>query len=325
MRRVATPHRGVRFGTGTACGHHGEILQGCFSCHGDSVPGLVTLPVASLRSHARFTPSFTRPGIRGQCGTKARRAAELMLDHLTQTQPRTPESQLPLGGDLTVECGISEGLGLGSSTADVVASMRAVAAALGSTVASPTLARLAVAAEGAADPVMGAKGAGVTLFAQREGRAIHQWRAGLPPMLLVGCQWGEPVETMRLHAERSQVAQRALNFYDGLADWLGEALASADARAVGEVATHSSLMNQAWLPNPHLPTLIGICGECGGVGVQVAHSGAVAGVLFDAHPECRQRSASRAQQCRTLLVEAGLDITVREELIGEDPYLAGHR
>ena len=61
---------------------------------------------------------------------------------------------------------IEEGLGFGSSTADVTASIRAVAASYGTTVSDAVVGRLAVRAERASDAVMFDR---CVLFAHRRG------------------------------------------------------------------------------------------------------------------------------------------------------------
>ena len=51
---------------------------------------------------------------------------------------------------------------------------------------------------------------------------------------------------------------------------------------LGRVATASSRINQRYLPKPVLDELLALCRRLGGHGVQVAHSGTVAGLIFDA-------------------------------------------
>ena len=153
----------LRIGTGRATGHHGEFLQGVFEgSDGRLHRGLITLPMAREVSVVTFWPRpdgtiSTRPENR----TKAARAAKLALTHLGLAQA---------GGELTIESSIPVSHGYGSSTADVVAAIRAVADAAGRTLRSDTVCRLASEAEGASDAI--AYDNQTVLFAQREGRAI---------------------------------------------------------------------------------------------------------------------------------------------------------
>src|SRR5690606_12039701 len=84
---------------------------------------------------------------------------------------------------------------------------------------------------------------------------------------------------------------------------LRAAIRDGDCAAVGQVCTDSSVLNQRVLPKAELDTLREIADEAGAVGVQVAHSGNVAGLLFDAtHPEL----ARQVHRCRVRLQRAGI-------------------
>src|SRR5690606_41760601 len=81
------------------------------------------------------------------------------------------------------------------------------------------------------------------------------------------------------------------------------ALRDGDWAAVGQVCTDSSVRSQRVLPKAELDTLREIADEAGAVGVQVAHSGNVAGLLFDAtHPEL----ARQVHRCRVRMQHAGI-------------------
>ena len=85
---------------------------------------------------------------------------------------------VPGEGRLEIECSVATGVGLGSSTSDVVAAIRAVAAACGVSLDAGAVARLAVEAEGASDPIMFDRE--MLLFAQRQGRVLESFGAWIP-------------------------------------------------------------------------------------------------------------------------------------------------
>jgi uncharacterized protein involved in propanediol utilization len=67
-----------------------------------------------------------------------------------------------------------------------------------------------------------------------------------------------------------------------------------DPVLVGRIATASSRINQRFLPKPQFEQLQSIA-ECrGALGVQVAHSGTVAGLLFDPSDPHTNAAAARA-------------------------------
>jgi uncharacterized protein involved in propanediol utilization len=264
---------GMITGTGHASCHHGEILQGVFlDSAGRPCRGLVTLPMPGPGVRAEFTP---RPGHRVDVHpanrVKAARAASLTIAECAD------RSGLPrCGGQLRLDGDIPLGLGMGSSTGDVVATVRAVAASYGVELAPGVLARLAVAAEHASDPVMLEDRA--LLFAHREGRVLEDLGDALPPAVVVSCLTGggRPVNTLGVPTCDDDVRS-----YERLRAVLRQAIACADLALLGQVSTESARHNQRVLPKEELTALEAIARRTGAAGVQVAHSGNVAGLLFD--------------------------------------------
>lgn len=141
--RLHSAQIGAR-GEGHAIGHHGELIQGVFEDEqGRLHRGLVTIPLDGLRSTAQLILNESAIlSVVPREKTKALRAAHLTLEQLGRAKA---------GGLLRIESNIPVGHGYGSSTADVVASIRAAAAALGTKLPPASISRLAVAAETASD------------------------------------------------------------------------------------------------------------------------------------------------------------------------------
>ncbi|MFD9077004.1 GHMP kinase, partial [Streptomyces lasiicapitis] len=79
-----------------------------------------------------------------------------------------------------------------------------------------------------------------------------------------------------------------------------------DPVLLGHVATESARRGQRVLPHEEFGELTAIAGRVGAVGVQVAHSGNVAGLLFDpAAPDLR----GRLRRCSQALTAAGIPAT----------------
>ncbi|MBR8743067.1 GHMP kinase [Nocardiopsis sp. MG754419] len=269
----------MTLGTGQATCHHGEVLQGIFlDGRGEPTRGLVTLPMAEPATRAVFTPFSARAPRRVVVDppdrAKAARAAELAV-----TACARRGGLVPVGGHLSVRGGAVPGLGMGSSTSDVTAAVRAVSAGLGVELPPHVVAEVAVAAEGASDPIM--FGERPLLFAQRRGRVLEELGAALPELAVVGCLTGSghPVDTLAL---RGTARAGDIAVYERLRAALRTAIAENDAAGLGRVCTESAILNQRVLPKDELGTLREAARSCGAVGIQVAHSGNVAGLLFDA-------------------------------------------
>ncbi|WP_244420565.1 kinase [Mesorhizobium japonicum] len=276
-------------GTAIAIAHHGELIQGVFKDDdGRLHRGLVTLPIAGLRSEARFDRSDgDAVVVTPDHKIKAAAAARLTLDFLNVTG----------GGALTLQSSIPVGHGYGSSTADVVAAIRAVAAALNVQLRPSSIARLAVSAERASDAI--AFDDHAVLFAQREGRVIENFAGSLPPLLLLGfkANGGVPVDTLQLPPARYDSAE--IQEFGVLRALVARAVRLQDPHLLGRAASASAVISQRHLPKQGFDEIADIAERAGACGVQVAHSGSLLGLIFDLFtPNLKRRAALVAQQIR---------------------------
>jgi uncharacterized protein involved in propanediol utilization len=287
-------------GIGHAIGHHGELLQGTFR-FGDDRPtmALITLPLPGLVTRAVFRPGVTSaaPGpvvtVLPPWKDKARAAVELVLrEHV----PGAPGGRLVLHGD-----DVPPGLGLGSSTSDVTAALRAIVGCYGLSLTPEDIARLAVRAEGASDSVM--LDDRVVLFAQRRGLVLEEFEHELPPMIVVGCDTDPArggINTLELPLPEHSAAELAC--FQVLLGLCRNALATGSVPLLAKVADASARINQRYLPTRGFALLRQICLDAHGLGVQVSHSGTVAGVIFDGAAPGAMQAASR---CRRLMRRRG--------------------
>jgi uncharacterized protein involved in propanediol utilization len=260
-------------GVGTAEHHHGEILQGVFPCGGEWVPCLITMPVRGIGSTARYISitSLRTLEVVPAWKKKAERAARLALDFIGARA----------AGRLEIESSVTTGVGLGSSTCDVVASIRAVCSAHGAQLGALQAARLAIEAEGAADPIM--FDGEMVLFAQRDGRVLESFGSWTPrfTVLSIDTDTGAGgVDTLSLPVPDYTGAELAA--FQGLVDRARVAFRERDLAAIAAIATASATLNQRFLPLRSFREICALAEERHALGVQISHSGTVAGVLFDA-------------------------------------------
>lgn len=289
--------------------HFGELLQGAFELaegrrrrtvralvsvhmpHADGSVARVTLEPSRM---GKFVPEAGRTGIHVTPAHfhKCEIAARLALDAFGVKD---------MAARLEVTTFVPEGGGMGSSTSGVVASIRAVAQAVsayrgGTVIPAPHLqAKLAVAAENACDSLMFDCTGTTILFAHRTGEIVQTFNGPLPQMNIVGFDTGYPD-----HPVYSDCLARARYARDQIAAFgcalavLERAIAEQSVALAGRVATFSAMMSETAMENPlkkpKFKELLRIREGTGSAGIVVAHSGTVAGLIFDpALPDLRIR------------------------------------
>lgn len=285
--------------TAVAIGHAGEILQGAFR-RADGIHRFL----CSLLAHT-FTSRAEIVATPGEClsvepawAWKALRAAQLLVK---ATRACDPECQIRIASNIPVA------KGCGSSTADVVATLRALCSYLHLPPDETALARLAVQAEGASD--------GVTLpypaiFRHRSGEVEEALSGGFPPMhvVVVDAQPDSTVPTLTL--ARPRYSGRELEAFEDLLQRLRSAFLNADPTAIGQIASASARLNQPYLPKPHLEEIVALVERNGGYGVAAAHSGTVLALLLPP-----SEPGDRGAHIRAHMVKFGLPVLTEFNLI----------
>ena len=271
--------RGAAWAPGTC----GELAQG----HLDGIAVMVTCPI-DVGSKAIVELSYGSGCVKGPAGApKARRAVESTLDLLGR-----PE----LNARLQLQSALPRSKGMASSTADVAAAIAATATSLGATLSPRRQAELALAIE----PSDGVMLPGIALFDHLGGR-IARTLGPPPPMRVLVLEFAGEVDTESFNAgtRASGVYQDDGRFLKAL-ELIAAGITNCDPRQIGKGATLSSRANQVLLPKPRLPDAIKLASDSGALGVNVAHSGTVIGLLFD---DDAQRIAWAAHSARQRLPE----------------------
>jgi L-threonine kinase len=168
------------------------------------------------------------------------------------------------------------GKGMASSTADIAAAL-----ALGQLTARPFVdldetARLALAVE----PTDGVIFSGITLFDHYRG-TVRKPLGSPPPLDILAIEFEETVDTVSFNQrDDRKVAREQTRTVLGAFDLIAEGVREGCARKIGEGATLSALAHQNLLRKPDLERILKSTLDSGGVGVNVAHSGSVIGMLF---------------------------------------------
>jgi L-threonine kinase len=256
---------GPRTGIGRCFGTFGELLQGALPFERREF--LVTLPITE-GSTAEFTTVHGSQGVRVSPvhKEKSRRLAEGLLRSYN----------LEPGGELRIESKLPEGKGFASSSADMVATARAIESAFGLHIPLHSLAR----SMSAIEPSDGVMYEGIVAFHQREG-IVHGRLGTLPSLTIVALDEGGGAETTELCEDRGFHSAGRLDEYERLVHDLRRAVKRRHLPSVGDVATRSAILNQDVLPKEHLELFLDLRARYGALGVVATHSGTCLGLLLD--------------------------------------------
>lgn len=264
------PQRGMHFGGGEAscCGTFGELLQGQLpvGCAPGDPHFLVTMPIA-LFARAHFIPvEDTRSiSVYPSHKVKAKRLAENLVIALGAS-----------GGVLHLQSELPEGKGLASSSADLVATARSIACCLNRKVRTSLIEALMSDIE----PSDGVMYPGVVAYSQRACRLLS-FLGQMPPLAIVGIDEGGTIETVDYDQLRGEMSASSRTEYRKLLERARIAIPEGDAATIGRIATASALLHQERTPKKHLNSMMKASEAAGALGVIVAHSGTVIGILLD--------------------------------------------
>ena len=252
---------------GRSFGTFGELLQGVLP--GDDHHFMVTLPIAAW-STARFhyLPHRESVAVQPPRKLKSARVAALALAMAGR----------PGGGHLDVHSDLPEGKGMASSSADLVATVRAVMQAIDEPVTSGVIESLLRHIE----PSDGVMYDEIVEFDHRNVR-LREPLGVLPAMTVVGYDQGGQVDTIKFNTTVPIPDERERAEYARLLATARDAIRDVDLEAVGKIATRSTELNALRTARPALPTLQmlkRVCRDIDGLGVVCAHSGTMLGILI---------------------------------------------
>jgi uncharacterized protein involved in propanediol utilization len=267
-------------GDGSSCGSFGELLQGALP--GADMDFLVTFPIA-LYSRASFSVDPARTdeplSVHPEGKRKALALAQSILAH----------HGFSCSGRLEIESAIPEGKGLASSSADLVATARALVDCFRVDLSCEDL-------EGflrGIEPTDGVMYPGSVAYYHRRVE-LREIFGPLPPLTVLSVDQGDMVDTVEFNRKPKHYGESEKREYEVLLESLKGCISRQDALGLGRIATRSAVLNQRLNPKRHLDLLLHVAPEVGAHGVIAAHSGTCAGLLFSGDDEARDARLSAA-------------------------------
>ncbi len=284
---------GERLGIGQGKGHFGEYLQGHFDdIKGDiidracvAIPlishiddlnlhnsdeAYYQLPYASSGSIAIFIPSEDENlEVEPNYKILSKKAAEYTLSLLGKED---------CGGLLKIITRGKTSMGLGTSTSDIVASMRAVSESFGIHLEGDLIAKKSVEIELASDGIMYDN---ATLFITTQGKILENYGVNYPEIEILGFNSNHTekgIDTLDIPPRRYNKLEKKQLM--GLRMKVGPALIHRDLKLMGEISISSAKVNQRFIEKPYLDEVVELASDNYASGVVVAHSGTMMGLMF---------------------------------------------
>ncbi len=242
-------------------GSCGELVQGIIN----GINFHITCPI---NRYSRVTASVTKDGsIKIPDGLeKARAAAKKTLELIG----------IPHGVEIEIKSDIPRGKGMASSTADIAAVVVAVSELFASPVSAKEITDVALSIE----PTDGTFFDGIVAFDHLAGRMFEKVGDALPLEIIV-LEPPEFLDTVAFNKKKRAAADAEELLTKEAFEMAVQGIRTKDLHLVGKAATLSSILNQRLLAKPVLNNVIDVCKRKGGLGVNVAHSGTVMGILAE--------------------------------------------
>ncbi len=253
-------------GYGKANGTFGELLQGVLTCQRAF---MVTFPI-NLFSYTTFIPNTDTDEIMvfPEHKTKSHTLAKNLLKTLN----------IKIGGVLIIESELVEGKGLASSSADLVATAYAVSSAVNFNISREKIANLISAIE----PSDGVMYSGIVAFDYKKLNLIEKI-GNLPEIVIIAVDEdkNKKISTLEYNSIKRIYTSSHKKKYQKLLSQMIVAIQNQNLHEIGKLSTQSALMNQPHNPKNFLQELIDISNKIKGLGVTIAHSGTLTGIILD--------------------------------------------
>ena len=269
-----------------APGTCGELVQGMTG----GVDFLVTCPINQF-SRATVTVS------RGDGNGDRVRG----IDHLPKTRQAVTAALgrmarclgVPgLFADVTIANPIPVGKGMGSSSADITAAVCATGKAAGFDLSPEAVAKIALAVE----PTDGVMFPGIAMLDHRQGKIVDLLGAP-PPMEVIVIDRGGQVDTLEFNRiDREEHWRSVTDATSKALELVREGIRRCDPELVGRGATISARAGGPDGAGPWVERASDFAADIGAVGVNVAHSGTVVGILLDARKRQSKPAFREAQR-----------------------------
>lgn len=262
-------------GRGTGLGTCGELAQG-------PLPGgghfHVTCPINKTSSATVvLRDNGTKNGSIQGLGANKAKARQALAAAAAVVGASHRQIHVDLWSDLDIA------KGLGSSTADICAVIRGLTNALHTELSPAAIATIAAEVESSD----GTMYPGINVVDHKTGRLLYSppWWPSMTVVMLV------PPGKYNTDSADFTGQDQQLHQYSALLDMIQQAAEQRSPELWGEIATRSAYLNQRWVPNPLFSLVAPHVQDLGAIGINIGHTGTVAGLLFQSDDAGREAAA----------------------------------
>jgi len=174
---------------------------------------------------------------------------------------------------ISINSHIPRGKGMASSTADISGTLYALSKLLSVPLKEEEIAAIAVKVEPTDSTIF----SNLTLLDHLQGSFMERIAPVLPIEFLL-LEGKDTIDTLKFRKETNHI--KLTCDLDKHYERLKEAIIYKDISLLGKICTESAFLNQKILYKPYLEELLNIVMDCGGAGLNIAHSGSVCGVII---------------------------------------------
>jgi uncharacterized protein involved in propanediol utilization len=183
---------------------------------------------------------------------------------------------LPAGGYLRFRSSFTAGKGLASSSADMVAALRAVARYFDLAVSPQAIETILRDIE----PTDGVMYDGVVSYFHREVR-LDEKIGATPRLTIVSADRGGECDTIQFNRRKPAFSAKTRSEYADMLVSVKSAIRDNDLHSLGRLTTRSCELSQGFNPHPHYALMNQLCVETDALGLVATHSGTCIGLLYD--------------------------------------------
>jgi len=230
---------------------------------------LLSIPAPQLTAEASFATDDKGLRVTPQWRSKSLQSFRLAWREFSRDEP---------SGLLTMRSAIPIARGLGSSTADCAAAMRAAANCFGATLEPEHIADLAHRVERYSDSTIFTNE--LAIFRHDVGKVFERLPGAAPRLQLLLIEDPSATGVVTEEMTRPIYNDGELRLFDIALKELRRAARRADAQAFASVAELSAEINQRHAPKPQRSELLKLTRAAGALGLGCAHSGDMQVMIF---------------------------------------------